>query len=84
MNKRNYISLANKAANIQINELKKVKKKYGPWWDGKVDAQLRRSMPLKHLVLLVIIFCFELVLLPVSNSLSSKSNFRIFNFERSN
>ena len=26
MNKKNYISLANKAANIQINELKKIKK----------------------------------------------------------
>ena len=26
MNKKNYITLANKAANIQINELKKIKK----------------------------------------------------------
>ena len=26
MNKKNYISLANKAANIQIKELKKIKK----------------------------------------------------------
>ena len=26
MNKKNYISLAKKAANIQINELKKIKK----------------------------------------------------------
>ena len=26
MNKKNYINLANKAANIQINELKKIKK----------------------------------------------------------
>ena len=26
MNKKNYISLANKAANIQISELKKIKK----------------------------------------------------------
>ena len=26
MSKKNYISLANKAANIQINELKKIKK----------------------------------------------------------
>ena len=26
MNKKNYISLANKAANIQINELKKIKR----------------------------------------------------------
>ena len=26
MNKKNYISLANKSANIQINELRKIKK----------------------------------------------------------
>ena len=28
MSKKNYIALANKAANIQINELKKIKKNF--------------------------------------------------------
>ena len=37
MNKRNYISLANKAANIQINELKKVKKIFNSSFIEAVD-----------------------------------------------
>ena len=40
MNKRNYISLANKAANIQINELKKVKKIFNSSFIEAVDLIL--------------------------------------------
>ena len=40
MNKRNYISLANKAANIQINELKKVKKIFNRSFIEAVDLIL--------------------------------------------
>ena len=37
MNKKNYISLANKAANIQINELKKIKKVFNNSFIKAVD-----------------------------------------------
>tara|TARA_E500000178_G_C16939305_1_gene715568 strand:+ start:90 stop:1067 length:978 start_codon:yes stop_codon:yes gene_type:complete len=37
MNKKNYISLANKAANIQINELKKIKKIFNKYFVNAVD-----------------------------------------------
>ena len=40
MNKKNYISLANKAANIQINELKKVKKIFNNSFVKAVDVIL--------------------------------------------
>jgi arabinose-5-phosphate isomerase len=40
MNKRNYISLANKAANIQINELKKIKKIFNNSFIEAVDLIL--------------------------------------------
>jgi len=40
MNKRNYISLANKAANIQINELKKIKKIFNKSFIEAVDLIL--------------------------------------------
>ena len=40
MNKKNYISLANKAANIQINELKKVKKLFNSSFINAVDLIL--------------------------------------------
>ena len=40
MNKRNYISLANKAANIQINELKKIKKIFNRSFIEAVDLIL--------------------------------------------
>ena len=40
MNKRNYISLANKAANIQINELKKIRKIFNNSFIGAVDLIL--------------------------------------------
>ena len=40
MNKRNYISLANKAANIQINELKKIKKIFNSSFIEAVDLIL--------------------------------------------
>ena len=40
MNKKNYISLANKAANIQINELKKVKKLFNSSFINAVDLFL--------------------------------------------
>ena len=40
MNKRNYISLANKAANIQINELKKIKKIFNDSFIEAVDLIL--------------------------------------------
>ena len=36
MNKKKYISLANKAANIQINELKKIKKVLAICWGMQV------------------------------------------------
>ena len=37
MNKKNYISLAKKAANIQINELKKIKKVFNQSFSKAVD-----------------------------------------------
>ena len=37
MNKKNYISLATKAANLQINELKKVKKIFNKSFIKAVD-----------------------------------------------
>ena len=40
MNKKNYISLANKAANIQINELKKIKKIFNKSFVNAVDLIL--------------------------------------------
>jgi|TARA_B110000914_G_scaffold15182_1_gene11811 arabinose-5-phosphate isomerase len=40
MNKKNYISLANKAANIQINELKKIKKIFNNSFVNAVDLIL--------------------------------------------
>ena len=40
MNKKNYISLANKAANIQINELKKIKKIFNNSFINAVDLTL--------------------------------------------
>jgi arabinose-5-phosphate isomerase len=40
MNKKNYISLANKAANIQINELKKIKKIFNTSFINAVDLIL--------------------------------------------
>ena len=40
MNKKNYISLANKAANIQISELKKVKKVFNNSFVKAVDLIL--------------------------------------------
>ena len=40
MNKKNYISLANKAANIQINELKKIKKVFNNSFIKSVDLIL--------------------------------------------
>jgi arabinose-5-phosphate isomerase len=40
MNKKNYISLANKAANIQINELKKIKKVFNNSFIKAVDLIL--------------------------------------------
>ena len=40
MNKKNYISLANKAANIQINELKKIKKVFNSSFTKAVDLIL--------------------------------------------
>ena len=40
MNKRNYISLANKAANIQINELKKIRKIFNKSFIEAVDLIL--------------------------------------------
>ena len=40
MNKRNYISLANKAANIQINELKKIRKIFNRSFIEAVDLIL--------------------------------------------
>ena len=40
MNKKNYISLANKAANIQINELKKIKKIFNNSFINAVDLIL--------------------------------------------
>ena len=40
MNKKNYISLANKAANIQINELKKIKKVFNNTFIKAVDLIL--------------------------------------------
>tara|TARA_B100000767_G_C19644543_1_gene484029 strand:+ start:37 stop:1014 length:978 start_codon:yes stop_codon:yes gene_type:complete len=40
MNKKNYISLANKAANIQINELKKIKKVFNNSFVKAVDLIL--------------------------------------------
>ena len=40
MNKKNYISLANKAANIQINELKKIKKIFNNSFIKAVDLIL--------------------------------------------
>ena len=40
MNKKNYISLANKAANIQINELKKIKKIFNNTFIKAVDLIL--------------------------------------------
>ena len=40
MNKNNYISLANKAANLQINELKKVKKVFNKSFVKAVDCIL--------------------------------------------
>jgi arabinose-5-phosphate isomerase len=40
MNKKNYISLANKAANIQINELKKIKKIFNTSFVNAVDLIL--------------------------------------------
>ena len=40
MNKKNYISLANKAANIQINELKKIKKVFNNSFVNAVDLIL--------------------------------------------
>ena len=40
MKKKNYISLANKAANIQINELKKIKKVFNNSFIKAVDLIL--------------------------------------------
>ena len=40
MSKKNYISLANKAANIQIGELKKVKKIFNNSFINAVDLIL--------------------------------------------
>ena len=40
MNKKNYISLANKAANIQINELKKIKKVFNNSFTRAIDLIL--------------------------------------------
>ena len=40
MNKKNYISLANKAATIQINELKKIKKIFNTSFIKAVDLIL--------------------------------------------
>jgi arabinose-5-phosphate isomerase len=40
MNKKNYISLANKAANIQINELKKIKKVFNKSFIKAIDLIL--------------------------------------------
>ena len=40
MNKNNYISLAKKAANIQISELKKIKKIFNKSFVDAVDAIL--------------------------------------------
>ena len=40
MNKKNYISLAKKAANIQINELKKIKKIFNNSFVKAVDLIL--------------------------------------------
>ena len=40
MNKKNYISLANKAANIQISELKKIKKVFNNSYIQAVDLIL--------------------------------------------
>ena len=37
MNKKNYISLAKKAANTQINELKKIKKVFNKSFSKAVD-----------------------------------------------
>ena len=41
MNKKNYISLANKAANIQINELKKIKKIFNNSFIKAVDLNFK-------------------------------------------
>ena len=40
MNKKNYISLANKAANIQINELKKIKRVFNKSFVKAIDLIL--------------------------------------------
>ena len=41
MNKKNYISLARKSADIQINELKKVKKVFNNSFNKAVDLILK-------------------------------------------
>ena len=51
MNKKNYITLANKAANIQINELKKIKKIFNNSFIKAVDLILIVKVKLFLLVL---------------------------------
>ena len=43
MNKKNYISLANKAANLQIKELKKIKKVFNTSFIKAVDLILLQN-----------------------------------------
>ena len=43
MNKKDYISLANKAARIQINELKKIKKVFNKSFIDAVDSILNQK-----------------------------------------